>query len=122
MSADQVTVWVYMLQCADGSYYIGKYQGHDLEIRLWEHNNGHYPDSYTSKRLPVKIVWSDWFSRYDDAVACERKLKGWSRVKKEALIRGDESALKAFSKRGFRPSTLRDAPDGAPQGEGSNMD
>ncbi|MHA7871295.1 MAG: GIY-YIG nuclease family protein [Hyphococcus sp.] len=103
----EVTVWVYMLRCADSSYYIGKYQGDDLETRLWEHNNGKYPDAYTAKRLPVEMVWSEWFSRFDDAVACERKLKGWSRAKKEALIRGDEAALRAFSKRGFRPSTLK---------------
>lgn len=108
----QITVWVYMLLCADGSYYVGKYQGDDLETRLWEHNNGKYPDAYTAKRLPIEIVWSEWFARYDDAVACERKLKGWSRAKKEALIKGDEKSLKTFSKRGFRPSTLRDAPTG----------
>ncbi len=101
-----VTVWIYILECADGSYYIGKYQGEMLETRLWEHNNGKHPDAYTAKRLPVEIVWSEWFARYDDAVVCERKLKGWSRAKKEALIRGDEAALKAFSKRGFKPSSL----------------
>lgn len=102
-----VQIWVYMLRCADGSYYIGKYQGDDLEIRIWEHNNGHYPDAYTATRRPVECVWSEQFLRFDDAVACERKLKGWSRAKKEALIRGDEAALKAFSKRGFKPSALK---------------
>ena len=40
-----ITVWIYMLQCADGSYYIGKYQGEMLETRLWEHNNGKHPDA-----------------------------------------------------------------------------
>lgn len=103
-------IWVYMLRCADGSYYIGKYQGDDLEVRIWEHNNAHYSDAYTSTRRPVECVWSEHFMRFDDAVACERKLKGWSRVKKEALIRGDEEALKAFSKRGFRPSSLKSEP------------
>lgn len=103
-------IWVYMLRCADGSYYIGKYQGDDLETRIWEHNNAHYADAYTSKRRPVECVWSEQFARFDDADACERKLKGWSRAKKEALIRGDEAALKAFSRRGFRPSALTDAP------------
>ncbi len=98
--------WVYMLRCSDGSYYIGKYQGDDLEVRIWEHNNAHYPNAYTSKRLPVECVWSELFSRFDDAVACERKLKGWSRVKKEALIRGDLDALKVYAKRGFRPSKV----------------
>lgn len=101
---DQVTVWVYMLRCADGSYYIGKYQGADLERRIWEHNNKLYPNAYTSKRLPVTLVWSEWFSRYDEAVVTERQLKGWSRAKKEALIRSDWEGIQKLSQRGVRPS------------------
>lgn len=107
VSDDQVTVFVYMLRCDDGSYYIGKYQGEDLDTRISEHNNRQYPDSYTAKRLPVTLVWSEWFSRYDEAVACERQLKGWSRAKKEALIRGDWNMVQVLSKRGVRPSELK---------------
>ncbi|MCK5746558.1 MAG: GIY-YIG nuclease family protein [Oricola sp.] len=103
LSHDQVTVFVYMLRCSDGSYYIGKYQGNDLDTRISEHNNRAYPDSYTAKRLPVTLVWSKWFSRYDEAVACERQLKGWSRAKKEALIRGDWDMVQVLSKRGVSP-------------------
>ncbi|PQA87273.1 GIY-YIG nuclease family protein [Hyphococcus luteus] len=103
---EQVTVWVYMLRCADGSYYVGKYQGDDLETRISEHNNRQYSNSYTSKRLPVALVWSEWFSRYDAAVAFERQIKGWSRAKKEALIRGDWGGLQKLSKRGVRPSKM----------------
>ena len=115
----EVSAFVYMLRCADGSYYVGKYQGDDLDVRVSEHNTRKYQNAYTARRLPVALVWSDWFSRYDDAVACERRLKGWSRAKKEALVRGDGTALKALSKRGVRPSLiLRDAPCGAPQDEG----
>jgi putative endonuclease len=101
-----VTVYVYILRCADGSYYVGKYQGADLAWRVSEHNTARYPDAYTAKRRPVELVWADWFPRYDDAVAFERRLKGWSRAKKEALIRGDEAALRAYSRRGFKPSSL----------------
>jgi putative endonuclease len=109
-----------MLRCADGSYYVGKYQGGDLAWRVSEHNTAHYPDAYTSTRRPVELVWAQWFSRFDDAVAFERRLKGWSRAKKEALIRNDEAALKESSKRGFKPSSvLRDADlRPAPQDEG----
>lgn len=104
------TVWVYVLRCADGSYYVGKYQGDDLAWRVSEHNAAHYPGAYTASRRPVELVWAQWFSRYDDAVAFERQLKGWSRAKKEALIRNDEAALKAYSRRGFKPSSVpRDA-------------
>jgi putative endonuclease len=114
-----VTVYVYILRCADGSYFVGKYQGDRLEGRVADHNNGVYPDAYTAKRHPVTLIWSTWFGRYDEAVAFERKLKGWSRAKKEALIRGDEAALKALSKRGVKPSLiLRDAAlRAAPQDE-----
>ena len=118
---ETVTVWVYILRCADGSFYVGKYQGDDLATRISEHNNKLYPNAYTAKRLPVKLVWSDWFSRFDDAVAVERQIMGWSRAKKQALIDGDGTSLKAFSRRGFRPcSLLRDADQrSAPQDEDS---
>jgi putative endonuclease len=96
----QANVWVYILKCADGSYYVGKYQGYDLEMRVVEHNNRAYPNAYTAKRLPVELVWSDWFMRFDDAVAFERQIKGWGRAKKEALIRGDWSRVKELAKRG----------------------
>lgn len=103
---NMVTVFVYILRCADGSYYVGKYQGVDMETRVAEHNSAVYENAYTAKRRPVVLIWADWFSRYDDAVALERRLKGWSRAKKEALIRGDEAMLRAYSRRGFKPSSL----------------
>jgi len=102
----QVTVWVYMLECADGSYYVGKYQGHDLETRISEHNTCKYENAYTARRLPVTLVWSQWFSRYDDAVAVEQRIKGWSRAKKQALIRGDWDTVQKLSRRGVQPSQL----------------
>ena len=104
---NDVTAWVYMLECADGSYYVGKYQGGDVETRVSEHNTRKYEDAYTARRLPVTLVWSECFDRFDDAVAMERRIKGWSRAKKQALIRGDGEALRAYSKRGFKPSKQR---------------
>lgn len=118
----QPNVWVYILQCADGSYYVGKYQGQALENRVAEHNATTYPDAYTTRRRPVTLLWNALFTRFDDAVLFERQVKGWSRAKKEASMRGDDSALRAFASRGFRSSTafaLRDASAvaAAPQGE-----
>ncbi len=89
--------WLYILRCADGSYYTGTTRT-TLEIRLAEHDGGHY-DGYTAKRLPVTLVYSQWFDRITDAIAAERQVKGWSRAKKEALIRGDFEALKVLAKR-----------------------
>lgn len=112
-------VFVYMLQCADKSYYVGSYRGDRLEWRIEEHNAGKFPDSYTYFRRPVQLVWSECFTNAVDAVAFERRLKGWNRAKKEALIRGDGAALKTLSRRGAPPATiLRDASlRAAPQDE-----
>jgi putative endonuclease len=88
---------VYMLRCADGSYYVGSARL-GLERRLAEHNNGTY-GGYTSKRLPVVLVWADHFPDITDAIAVERRVKGRSRAKKEALIRGDYELIRLLAKR-----------------------
>jgi putative endonuclease len=88
---------VYMLRCADGRYYVGSARS-GLERRLAEHNGGTY-GGYTSKRLPVVIVWSEHFPNITDAIAAERQIKGWSRSKKEALIRGDYELIRLLAKR-----------------------
>ena len=89
---------VYMLRCADGSYYVGSARlGSDR--RVSEHNNGAY-GGYTSKRLPVVLVWSEHFPDITDAIAVERQIKGGSRMKKEALVRGDYESLRLLAKRG----------------------
>ncbi len=78
--------YVYILQCRDNSYYVGSTV--DLAHRLSHHQAGTY-GGYTSKRLPVTLLWSQEVPTDNDAFLLERKLKGWSRVKKEALIRED---------------------------------
>ena len=88
---------VYLLRCADGSYYVGSAR-RGLERTLSEHNSGAF-GGYTSKRLPVELVWAEHFPDITDAIAVERQLKGWSRAKKEALIKGDYTAIKALAKR-----------------------
>lgn len=79
---------VYILLYADSSYYTGS--AANVEARLVQHQEGVYPDSYTFGRRPVKLSWcSDEVSRYSEALAFEKQVKGWNRAKKEALIRGD---------------------------------
>ena len=95
--------FVYLLRCADGRFYVGSYQGGELETRVAEHNAGVYPGAYTYQRRPVELVWNEAFARFDDMAACERQLNGWSRAKKEALIRGDAEALKRLSSRARKP-------------------
>ena len=90
--------FVYILHCADGSYYVGSARD-TLEKRVAEHNAGVY-GGYTSTRRPVRLVYAQEFVSITDAIAAERQLKGWRREKKEALIRGDLAALPGLSRRG----------------------
>lgn len=90
--------YVYMLRCADGSFYVGSATGEDLSGRIVQHQTGAYP-GYTFKRRPVTLVWSEHFDRITDAIAAERQIKGWSRAKKEALICGDWDRISFLAKR-----------------------
>ena len=89
--------YVYILRCADGSYYCGSAR-QGLELRVAQHNSGNF-GGYTAKRRPVTLVYSQWFDRITDAIEAERQVKGWSRAKKEALIRGEFERLPELSKR-----------------------
>jgi type I restriction enzyme S subunit len=75
--------YMYILECADGSYYTGSTK--DLELRLKQHQNGEGAN-HTKKRLPVKLVYFEGFQRIDEAFYREKQVQGWSRKKKEALI------------------------------------
>ena len=87
--------FVYIVRCSDASYYTGI--SSNLTKRISEHNTGKY-DSYTSKRLPVVLVYSHRFSDVNEAIRAEKQIKGWSRAKKEALIKGDFEKLKLLAK------------------------
>ncbi len=89
-------IYVYMLRCSDGSYYVGNTRGL-LEDRVGQHNAGSF-GGYTASRRPVVLVWQQDFQRLTDAIAVERQLKGWSRAKKEALIRGDFDLLHTLAR------------------------
>ena len=88
--------FVYILRCADGSYYTGSTRA-SLEDRVAQHNSGTL-GGYTASRRPVKLVFREEFQRITDAIAAERQLKNWSRAKKEALIRGDFDELRVLAK------------------------
>jgi len=104
--AAAVAFWVYILQCADGSYYVG--YSDNLEDRLHQHQSGAL-GGYTKTRRPVALVYSQDFSTRDDVFAAEHQIKGWSRKKKEALIRGDWEELRRLARNrqraSARPST-----------------
>ncbi len=93
-----MSFWVYILRCADGSYYTGHTD--NLEARVATHQAGEV-EGYTSTRLPVDLVFSEEFLTREEALGRERQIKGWNRLKKEALIRGDWAELSRLA----RPST-----------------
>jgi tRNA/rRNA methyltransferase len=88
-----VDFYAYLLRCADGHHYAGHTD--DLDACIAEHQAGAIP--YTKKRGPVTLVWSGRFPGRDQAFAAQRRIKGWSRARKEALIRGDREALAALA-------------------------
>jgi putative endonuclease len=99
--------YVYILRRADGSYYVGSAARGSLERRLDEHSTG-INCRYTKSRRPVTLVWSQAFQQITDAIAAECQIKGWSRAKKEALIRGDFETLRVLAQNRSdhpRPST-----------------
>jgi putative endonuclease len=114
-------IFVYMLRCSDGAYYVGSCRA-GLEQRINQHNAGYF-GGYTAKRRPVTLVFHQEFQRITDAIAAERQLKGWSRAKKEALVRGDYETISALAdgwiKRAEMRRALRHAPAGRAQGEES---
>lgn len=93
------TYYVYMLECADESYYVG--MTNNLGRRMHEHKSGYNPESYTAQRLPVKLVYFTEFQYVWDAIHWEKQLKDWSRAKKEALIYSDWDSIKKLAKKKF---------------------
>ena len=88
--------WVYILRCADGSFYTGHTD--NLEARLWQHEQGICCD-WTRKRRPVELAWADTAPTRRDALEFEMRVKRWSRAKKIALIESDWAALSYHAKK-----------------------
>jgi predicted GIY-YIG superfamily endonuclease len=101
--------WLYILKCSDDSYYTGSTP--DLERRLSEHQNG-IACAYTSTRRPVKLIYCQEFQTLLDAFQMERRIKGWGRKKKEALIKGDWEELKKLSRSRSKTAILSPSNDG----------
>ncbi len=99
---------VYILKCADNSYYTGHTD--NLEQRVAQHQQRHFRNCYTATRLPVELVYSQSFATREEALASERKIKGWSRKKKEAMMRNDWSEVSRLAQNTLRKEqTLRQA-------------
>lgn len=86
---------VYILKCSDSSYYVGI--TNDINIRLNQHNEGKDIFSYTYNKRPVQLMWHNKFQSELEAIKWEKKLKGWTRKKKDALIEGKYERLPGLS-------------------------
>ena len=85
---------MYILLCANGQYYCGSTT--NLDIRIKEHQEGRGAN-FTSKHLPVRLIYYEVFVSVEDAFLREKQVQGWSRAKKEALINKDIELLKKLS-------------------------
>ena len=86
--------YVYILRCSDGSYYTGHTD--NLEKRVAEHQSGEC-GGYVSTRLPGQLLWSQDCATRVEALSAERQIKGWSRKKKEAMMRGDWKSVQQIA-------------------------
>jgi predicted GIY-YIG superfamily endonuclease/proteasome lid subunit RPN8/RPN11 len=96
-----MTFWTYMLHCRGGVFYIGHTD--DLDRRVGDHKSG-LVQGFTSDLLPVELVWAQDFLTRIEALEAERRIKGWSRAKKLALIRGDWEEISCLAKAKSGPS------------------
>lgn len=92
-------MYVYILRCKDGVYYTGV--TNDVDRRLAQHNSGDDPTAFTYLRRPVELVYYQLFDAPVKAIAFEKRLKKWSKAKKEALINGEFEELPNLSKKRF---------------------
>lgn len=101
--------YIYILECADGTYYTGSTK--HLELRLAQHGSG-LGANYTAKHKPVKLAYYEEFSRIDEAFYREKQVQNWSHAKKKALIEGKFDELKKKAKKDFSKHSTRHMPSG----------
>jgi len=92
--------YTYILECADKSFYTGI--THNLDARIDFHNSGINKESYTHTRLPVKLVYFEETDSIIVAKERESQIKGWSRKKKESLIKGNVNLLPQLARKVFK--------------------
>jgi putative endonuclease len=78
--------FVYIIECVDGFYYTGLTWKADT--RWIQHFSG-LGSKFTTKHKPKKLVYLEEYNNLDEARRRERQIKGWTRKKKEKLIKGE---------------------------------
>ncbi len=88
--------YLYILECADGSLYVGS--ARNVEQRVEQHASGHGA-RYTSTRLPVRLVYYLECESISDAYALEKRVQKWSRAKRLALVNGNLDDLPRLARK-----------------------
>ncbi|MCF8209125.1 MAG: GIY-YIG nuclease family protein [Rhodoferax sp.] len=112
--------WVYIVRCADQSYYTGHTD--NLDHRIAQHENGDIPNCYTFKRRPINLVFSQPFVTREEALSAEQQIKGWSRKKKEAMMRGDWAEVSRLAHTSTSHTALRQAQGERAESNGELVD
>jgi putative endonuclease len=86
--------YMYILKCANDSYYTGSTK--QLDIRIAQHQAGEGAN-HTKKYGPVELVYFEEYDRIDTAFYREKQIQGWSRKKKEMLISGKPELLPSLA-------------------------
>lgn len=89
------TYFVYILKCSDHSFYTGITGNFDK--RWIQHIQGHFKDCYTYTRRPLTLEYHLEFDDVIQAILFEKKIKGWSRAKKIALINDDFETIQILA-------------------------
>ena len=99
--------YTYILECADASYYVGSTWLAEIDERVRQHNTEDLGAAYTRRRRPVRLVWAAQFDSMVEAFAFEKRVQGWSRAKREALIAGRFDQLLELSHSSGQPDLRR---------------
>ena len=98
-SASADSFFVYIVRCADESFYVGHTSNVDERVKA--HNDGRGA-LWTSCRRPVTLAYEESLPSEEKAVTRERQIKRWTHAKKLALINGDRESLRSLGKRKSR--------------------
>lgn len=85
---------VYILKCANGTYYTGSTI--DIEKRLRQHQAGEGVN-FTPNHLPFELVHHEELPTIGQAYRCEQQLQGWSQAKIKSLVDGEIDLLSTLS-------------------------
>jgi putative endonuclease len=102
--------YTYIVECADGTFYVGSTWLSNVEERVRQHNTEDLGAICTRRRRPVRLVWAGWLELMSDGYSFEKRVQGWSRAKRQALIDGRWADLPTLAHSPDQPDLRRPRP------------